>query len=262
MAEEQVSLNAIMASLAELKRDSLKKEDIAAEVRKEVNQAIDAKVTKKLKQLDKKTDNLEERLVKLEQSGSSRGDRGAGLASSEDFLEARKSVRLSPCSIADDGVQDFLVYKMDMPEEIVATLDIANEKEIFPRKLPSHRVQNKDLKVQVEFESIEERDLVMSYAINLKNPNNIEIVIPDRLKILGVKLEHFAYRYRNESKARARGNKNKEAKTQLRLDNESESLVLGIRERKDKKWNFYTLENLPKLDSALPTAGIPMASDE
>ena len=74
---------------------------------------------------------------------------------------------------------------MDIPEGIVETLDIANEKEIFPKKVPAHRMQKKDLKVQVEFESIEERDLVMSYAINLQNPNNVEIVIPDRLKILG-----------------------------------------------------------------------------
>ena len=61
---------------------------------------------------------------------------------------------------------------------------------------------------------------------------------------------------------KARGNKEREAKTQLRLDNESESLVLGIRESKDDRWNFFTYDKLPKINENLPTGSIPMANDK
>ena len=88
----------------------------------------------------------------------------------------------------------------------------------------------------------------MSFAVNLSSSANIDIVVPDKLKTLQVRLEHFAFKYRRASKDRARGAKDKEAKTQVRLDNHSESLGLGIREHKDDRWKFFTESNLPQLD--------------
>ena len=97
-------------------------------------------------------------------------------------------------------------------------------------------------------ESIDDRDIVMSYAVNLNGGSNIETVIPDKLRVLQVRLEHFAYKYRKASKDRAAGDKDREAKTQVRLDNHSESLVLGIREARDGDWEFFKEYQLPKLD--------------
>ena len=44
------------------------------------------------------------------------------------------------------------------------------------------------------------------------------------------------------------GIKDNEAKTQVRLDNQSQGLVLGIREQKDSRWEFFSEDGLPKLD--------------
>ena len=88
----------------------------------------------------------------------------------------------------------------------------------------------------------------MSFAVNLPGDAHIEIVVPDKLRTLQVRLEHFAFKYRKASKARAKGNKDREAKTQIRLDNQCESLVLGIREKKDERWEFFSEKTLPKLD--------------
>ena len=73
-------------------------------------------------------------------------------------------------------------------------------------------------------ESIDDRDIIMSYSVNLSGNAHIEIVVLDALQVLQVRLEHLE---------RAWGNRDNEAKTQVRLDNQSENLVLGIHETKD-----------------------------
>ena len=97
-------------------------------------------------------------------------------------------------------------------------------------------------------ETIDNRDVIMSYAMNLTGQASMDIIIPDFLRVNQVRLEHFAYKYRKASKDRAMGVKENEAKTQVRLDNQSEGLVLGIREWKESRWEFFSEEKLPKLD--------------
>ena len=100
----------------------------------------------------------------------------------------------------------------------------------------------------MQFKTIEDRNLVISYATNLGGSDgNVEIVIPDRLQTLQKRLEHYAYRYRKESRELAAGKKELVAKTQLRLDNMSDTLLLGIRESRDAEWTFYKQKDLPKL---------------
>ena len=95
----------------------------------------------------------------------------------------------------------------------------------------------------------------MSFAPNLSGRATMDIVIPDSLRVIQVRLEHFAYKYRKASKERANGDKDLEAKTQVRLDNQAEGLVLGIRDTKEARWEFFSESRLPKLDGTrLPEA--------
>ena len=136
-----------------------------------------------------------------------------------------------------------------------------SSKEIYKR--PTAANANPEPKVQVELGSIEDRDLVMGHAVNLNNNATMEIVVPDRLKLVAGRLENYAFRYRTQAKELAKGKKEMEAKTQIRFDNTKEGLVLGIRSKSDK-WKFYTPENLPKLpyDQADSAEGIVCPDDD
>ena len=124
--------------------------------------------------------------------------------------------------------------------DTIRNISVVYCKAVEERNLPPHRANStKKQKVEVEMETIDDRDIVMSYAINLNGGASIETVIPDKLRVLQVRLEHFAFKYRRASKQRAGGNKDQEARTQIRLDNHSESLVLGIRDTKDGNWEFF-----------------------
>ena len=118
----------------------------------------------------------------------------------------------------------------------------------MPRHPPVAKCIRKKRKKHTTLETIDDRDIVMSYAVNLNGGASIETVIPDKLRVLQVRLEHFTFKYRRASKQRAAGNKDQEARTQIRLDNHSESLVLGIRDTKDGNWEFFNESRLPKLD--------------
>ena len=140
---------------------------------------------------------------------------------------------------------------MLIPADTIRNISVVFCKIVEEKNLPPHRARArtaKGPKVEVEMETIDDRDLIMSYAVNLNGSSNIEIVVPDKLRVLQVRLEHFAFKYRRASKERAAGNKDREARTQIRLDNQLESLVLGIRDEKEGAWEFFSESRLPKLD--------------
>ena len=98
----------ISESLKKLTDNQLKKDDVKAVV----NAAIENKVTKRLDKMDKMQDKVEERLTKLEKDKNA-GQNVPGCSNStDDYLHARHSFRLSPCQCSNQAVINFL--KRDM----------------------------------------------------------------------------------------------------------------------------------------------------
>ena len=119
----------------------------------------------------------------------------------------------------------------------------------FDKNLPQHRKGEADNrpKAQIELKTIDQRDLVMSFATNLSKGVNIDMVIPCHLKVTAMKLKYHAFKLRKTSKIMAAGDKDRFAKTQVRFDNLKEDLVLGVRDGKDEPWVFYPPSKLPKI---------------
>ena len=180
-------------TLKELRQGQVSKEEIA----KIVNEAVDTKITKHFNQLDKKTDKLEERVAKLEKDkgNSSAQPSSSKRGKSSEFISARRSLQLSPCQPSPAAVNAFLEQQMQVPRDIIESLSIRKFEQVFARNLPAHRQTTAKPKVQIELRSIEQRDLLMSFASNLSSGNSIDIVIPDHLKVTARKLEHHAVSY-------------------------------------------------------------------
>ena len=230
-----------------------KLEDVAKQVKTAVNDAIDNKLTKRLDGLDKRQDKFEQSLSKLEKSGPSTSGK---TGSSTEYLRARKPLRISPCKCNKEAIANFLKRELQIPINTIRNIVVTRCKEVSERNLPPHRQATSAKKVEIEMETIDNPDIILSYAMNLTGQAGMDIVVPDFLRVNQVRLEHFAYKYRKASKGRAMGIKDNEAKTQVRLDNQSEGLVLGIREQKDSRWEFFSEDRLPKLDGTrMPEAG-------
>ena len=92
----------------------------------------------------------------------------------------------------------------------------------------------------------------------------MDMVVPDRLRAIAGKLEHFGYKFREESKKRAKGNKDMVAKTQVRFDSRAANLIIAIRRTKEHSWEMYGVKNLPKLpiDDNEPMDGYEQVDDE
>ena len=163
------------------------------------------------------------------------------------FQKARKSLKISPCENNLAAIKEFLEKEMKVPARMLETMHVINTREIFAKNLPEHRrtAQTRVSRTQFEMSTIEERDLLVSFASNLKGGASIDIVIPDTLRSLAARFDHYAYRYRQQAKLEKR-----EAKTQGRFCNKFDTIVLGIRPDKEARWDFYPFEKLPKLASA------------
>ena len=247
-------MKGVAKALTELRANQLKREDIA----KIVNDAVDGKVTKRFDKLDARADKLEERVARLEKGKGKAEASGSKQKLSAAFLDARKSIQLAPCMPTMEEVKKFLAKQMEVPLEVIESVKIVEIEQIFARNLPPHRRKNAGPKCRVQLKSIDHRDLLMSYASNLKRGSSIDITIPDHLRIMARKLEHKAYRLRQMSKINAMGDKDKVIKTQIRFDNSKEGLVLGIRSSKDADWEFYPPDKLPPTGQATDSS----SSDE
>ena len=86
--------------------------------------------------------------------------------------------------------------------------------------------------------SRDQRDLIMSFASNLKIGASIDTVIPDFLRVTAMRLDHHAFKLRRMSRAMS-GDGDSKIKTQVRFDNQTEGVVLGVRKGKDGDWEFF-----------------------
>ena len=127
---------------------------------------------------------------------------------------------------------------MEFPREIVRSLGITNIEEVFQKNFPAHRKKDNRPKTQFEPKTIDQRDLIMSYAATLKKGANIDIVIPDILRVTAMKLNHHAFKLRQMSKLNANNDKYKElirpkyalimSKRASSLASEKERMAVGV----------------------------------
>ena len=205
MADGDDTLKGIAATLRDLQANQLKKDEVFKNVTKIVNAAIDKKVTKRIDKLDDRTDKIEKRLTKLE-AGGVRGGANADPNRAE-FLAARKSLIITLCEADPNTVNTFLLVQLGMPKEVVSTLFVRSCVQVFDKNLPQHRRRQADKrpKVKIELKTIDQRDLVMSFASNLDKGVNMDMVVPCHLKVTAMRLEHHAFKIRQESKGMAGG---------------------------------------------------------
>ena len=165
-----------------------------------------------------------------------------------EYMDARRSLCMSPVMPYLPNIKDFLLSKMCLPEDLASDLEITKIRRIHPRKLPAHREStDESRKVQVSFRDSHERDVVISYATNLQPGNRIEIVVPEHLKPLKSQLDGLSYKIRRHASITSQ----RKVMTSLRLDDRSQSLVVAVRDKKEDPWLNYSLEELRALESKL-----------
>ena len=193
-----------------------------------VNGAIDKKVTKRIDKLDEKKSKIEKRLTKLESERSKGTSRSQGKEEKNEYIVARKSLLLIPCQPDQDEVLNFLKKEMGIPREVIESLDVVDSRSIFERNLPPNKQKDKRPKTQMQLKTIDQWDIVMSYAVNLGQGANLKMVIPCHLKVTAKRLEHHAFKLRQQSKQMSGKDRNKWTKTQVCFDNLKNGLVLGV----------------------------------
>ena len=168
----------------------------------------------------------------------------------------------SPVVANAANLKDFFLNKMGIPLEVVKDLELSKIRQIHPKKLPVHREQTEQQKkTSVSFRDSYERDLIVSYAINLRDQSKMEIVVPCYLMSIRSQLDAICYRIRQHAK-KTGGT----CLTSLRLDVAIQGLVAAVREKKTDKWLFYSLQELKQLESMLtrvsPGSGHAEEQDE
>ena len=241
----QEQMAKMLEGMEELKKNVASKEDIRG-------------VNGRLRSIEDEQKSFDNRLTKLERdkanvSRPTTGPRPRPLRSDKsdmdaaEFRKARRSIMVSPAD-GEDGVRKFLTDCLKIPEEIVEDLHIEDIRTIHPRKLPAHRKETAEVKrVHFSLRDAYERDLVVSYTVNLDFPARLDIVIPDHLMSFKAKLENLAYKIRKHAKDTG----DKKVMTSLRLDDRSESLLMAVREEKTEPWLHYSLQELRQLESKL-----------
>ena len=68
---------------------------------------------------------------------------------SDEYLIARRSLRLSPCRPGREDVSKFLSKEQEIPDEIVKSITLVHCREIYDRNLPAHRARDRKEKVEI-----------------------------------------------------------------------------------------------------------------
>ena len=163
----------------------------------------------------------------------------------------------SPVEAHIANIKDFLIERMEIPGGVVRDMEISKIRQIHPKNLPQHRrttglpsSARPPRKAMFSLRDSYERDLVLSYARNLKEGCNLGIVVPEFLLPLKSKLEGLSYKIRQHTNKT--GNK---VSTSLRLEDKSMSLVMAVRDKKTDPLLHYSLTELKQLESSLSTTG-------
>ena len=243
----------MMRDMKEMKEEQVKKDDIKDVVEEIIENKVTGRLdtlerdTKKLQtsskticreteRLSKRVDELEKKNTKPQREPAQKRPKSDKWQLSSAFIQARKSIRFTPCAATEMAVRNFMEKEMKMDRATCEAIEITSVKAFTERKKINRPQKERAIAL---FSSIDERDAVFSYATELENGNSVDIVIPDHLKTEAMKLDHFAYKYRMRSREKSQGKKDEEARTQLRLDTMREGLILGIRDKKAAEWVFF-----------------------
>ena len=117
-----------------------------------------------------KTEALARRVRSLEDGGA-RHSRERELLSSietstfkDDYMEARRSLIVSPCSASTEAVREFLSKKMEIDHDILQDVMVQEIKRLHRKG--KRRGQN-ETRAKIIFQTVYDRDLIMSFASNL-----------------------------------------------------------------------------------------------
>ena len=241
-------LGLVLGSLTEIKGKMVVKQDLAG-----IKSRLEG-VEESQKEMSKQQKKIEERLDSLERGGTRRPgpshrplSERSSIKFSEEFNKARRSLLLAPVQPYLPNLKDYFLNIMEIPVEIVSDLELTDIRRVHPRKMPSHRKKLDETKrVHVSFRNNQERDVVVSYASNLKEDCKLDIVVPDHLTSLKSKLDRLSYKIRKHA-----SDNGKKVSTSLRLDDATESLVAAVRYDKEDQWLYHTAEELEKLVASL-----------
>lgn len=246
-ARMESKLDTLLNEMGKLRESVATKEDLVAVRRKvEGMEAEQAAMSVSQSEIKRRL----ERLEKGASGGSGDGGRTGGRSSKETeaFIDARRSLILSPTMATLPNVKDFLLNEMKIPFNLVADLQITNILKIHPRRMPAHRAKQDDTrKVSVMLRDAQERDVVISYAVNLSKDARLDIVVPDYLLSLKSQFDTLSYRLRRHVKLTA----DKKVQTSLRLDDRSQGLLMAVRMDKEEQWLHYSIKELRELENKL-----------
>ena len=165
----------------------------------------------------------------------------------EAFLDARRSLVVSPAVANLANIKDFMLAHLKIPLAVVNDLTISKIKQIHPRNLPAHRRETQpNKKAQFSLSDAYERDLVISYATNLQEGNRIDIVIPDHLLHIRSQFENLSYKLRKHAQLTG-----KKVTTSIRLNDRTQGLIMAVKDNKEDPWSHYSLRELKELESSL-----------
>ena len=246
-ARMELKIDTLLNEMGKLRESVATKEDLGA-VRKKVENMESKQAAMSASQSE-----IKKRLEGLERGAKSRGNPGGrsefgNAKETEAFIDARRSLILSPTMPTLPNVKDFLLNEMKIPFDLMADLQISNIRKIHPRRLPAHRAkQDESKRVAIMLRDAHERDVVISYAAYLSREARIDIVVPDYLLSLKSQFDTLSYRLRKHVKLTA----DKNVQTSLRLDDRSQGLQMAVRMSRDEQWLHYSIKELRELENKL-----------
>ena len=251
-------LKQLIVMVNKIKEKQVCKEDLITrtEVKEIVDEAIEGKLKKSLRELKEDNEKLNNMMIALEYRGPVKPSRettsgGTQNDTSLAFLNGGKSIKFQPCKPTRTDVRKFKGKELGIDRETVETIEINLIKPFVDRKKRLRKNNGKIAgpKTLVRFGSINERDAVFSYATELRKGCSLDLVIPDHLNTLATKMEHYAYKVRQLAKNSETDPKNVTT-TQIRHNTRKEGLVLGMKTTKNQEWIFTEWENLPNMDTS------------
>ena len=247
-ARMESKIDRLLNEMGQLKDRVATKEDLGA-----VNKKIEDMEVKQAAMSNSQAE-IQARLDRLERGANRTEGKGGASEKKESpreivaFIDARRSLIVSPTMPSLPNVKDFFLNEMKLPKDLVDDLQITNIRKIYPRRLPAHRIRNDDTKkVSLMLRDAHERDVVISYAANLSREARIDIVVPDHLLSLKAQFDALSYRLRKHVTLTS-GNK---VQTSLRLDDKSQSLIMAVRMNREDQWLHYSLKELQELEDKL-----------
>ena len=239
-------LDVLLREMQSIKQTVATKEDM-----NQIKSRLD-KVENQQSSMSVSITDTQRRLDRLERGKPPPGEKSAQRSADaprlvEAYIDARRSLIISPAVANLANIKDFMLAYLKMPVEVVKDLNISGIKQIHPRNIPTHRLGVEQMrKARFSLADAYERDLVISYATNLQEGKRIDIVIPDHLLHVKSQFDNLSYKLRKHTQMTG-----KKVTTSLRLDDRTQGLIMAVKDSKEDPWSHYSLKELKELESSL-----------